>query len=130
MKITPHFAVDEFACPLNGAPPSEMRGVLARLCEQLEVLRSELGAPVHIISGYRSPEFNEQIGGAPKSMHMQATASDIKVTGVSPRKVHSTILRLIEEGRMEEGGLGLYETFVHYDVRGKRARWYGRGVTP
>jgi len=24
---------------------------------------------------------------------------------------------------MKEGGLGLYNTFVHYDIRGTKARW-------
>jgi uncharacterized protein YcbK (DUF882 family) len=61
---------------------------------------------------------------------MNACAADIKVRGVTPREVHTTILRLIEEGKMEEGGLGLYETFVHFDVRGRRARWYGSNVSP
>lgn len=130
MNITPHFSVEELACPLNGAPPDELYENLERLCSQLEALRAELGAPIRVISGYRSPEYNEQIGGARRSQHMQATASDIKVKGVDPRKVHSTILKLIKEGKMEQGGLGLYETFVHYDVRGRKARWYGKGVTP
>ena len=61
---------------------------------------------------------------------MSACAADIKVKGYEPREVHRIIERLIAEGKMAEGGLGLYETFVHYDVRGRRARWYGRGVTP
>lgn len=130
MYITPHFRVEELACPLNGAPPEELYENLERLCMQLEVLREHLGAPITVISGYRSPEFNTKIGGARRSQHMQATASDIKVKGVEPRAVHRAILRLIKEGRMEQGGLGLYETFVHYDVRGHKARWYGKGVTP
>lgn len=130
MYVTPHFKAQEFQCPDNGIPPEDLFDNLERLCLQLEVLREELGKPITVISGYRSPEFNARINGARNSQHMQATASDIKVKGVTPRKVHSTILKLIKEGRIEEGGLGLYETFVHYDVRGKRARWYGRGVKP
>jgi len=130
MYVTPHFKAQEFQCPDNGVPPEDLFDNLERLCMQLEVLREELGKPIIVISGYRSPEFNARINGARSSQHMQATASDIKVKGVTPRKVHSTILKLIKEGRIEEGGLGLYETFVHYDVRGKRARWYGRGVKP
>jgi uncharacterized protein YcbK (DUF882 family) len=130
-QITEHFALSEFACPAYG-PPTEQGHLdtLARLCAQLEVLRAELGAPINVISGYRSPAYNERIGGATKSQHMNACAADIKVKGVTPREVHTTILRLIEEGKMEEGGLGLYETFVHFDVRGHRARWYGSNVSP
>ena len=31
--------------------------------------------------------------------------------------------QLIKEGKMKEGGIGIYSTFVHYDVRGWKARW-------
>jgi uncharacterized protein YcbK (DUF882 family) len=131
-QITEHFSLAEFACPDYGVPtePKHLER-LARLCAQLEVVREELGgAPITIISGYRSPSYNERIGGATKSQHMNACAADIKVKGVSPRDVHTAILRLIKEGKVEEGGLGLYETFVHFDVRGHRARWYGSNVSP
>jgi len=32
---------------------------------------------------------------------------------------------LIRAGKMKEGGVGLYvsQGFVHYDIRGTRARW-------
>lgn len=129
-QITEHFSLAEFACPDYGAPSSpEHLERLAHLCAQLEVLREELGAPIFVISGYRSPEYNARIGGATKSQHMNACAADIKVKGVEPAEVHATIERLIREERMEQGGLGLYRTFVHYDVRGARARWYGEGVS-
>jgi hypothetical protein len=42
---------------------------------------------------------------------------------MSPQIVHKIILDLIEEGKMKQGGLGLYSSFVHYDVRGTKARW-------
>jgi len=29
----------------------------------------------------------------------------------------------ISNGEMLQGGLGLYDTFVHYDIRGTKARW-------
>lgn len=130
-QITDHFSLAEFACP-DAGPPTESEHLerLAHLCAQLEVLRAQLGAPIIVISGYRSPSYNERIGGATRSQHMNACAADIKVKGVEPAEVHATIDRLIREGRMEQGGLGLYRTFVHYDVRGRRSRWYGEGVTP
>lgn len=129
-QITEHFALSEFACPDYGVPTEqEHLDTLAHLCAQLEVLRAELGAPILVLSGYRSPAYNERIGGATKSQHMNACAADIKVKGVEPSEVHEAIERLIREGKMEQGGLGLYRTFVHYDLRGSRARWYGEGVT-
>ena len=53
-------------------------------------------------------------------------AADIVVKGMSPLAVHTTIELLIEKGDMLQGGLGLYEIrFVHYDIRGTKARWDG-----
>ena len=54
-------------------------------------------------------------------------AADIVVKGMSPLAVHTTIELLIEKGDMLQGGLGLYEKkgFVHYDIRGTKARWDG-----
>ena len=36
--------------------------------------------------------------------------------------------KMIADGVIHKGGVGLYETFVHYDVRGFNARWYGTGM--
>ena len=98
------------------------------LCENLQALRDHLGKPIRVISGYRSPKYNRRIGGARRSQHMVAKAADIKVSGMSPAEVKAEIVKLIKEGKMMKGGVGLYRTFTHYDVRGRNARWYGRGV--
>ena len=42
---------------------------------------------------------------------------------MKPKKVYEAIEKLIDKGLMLEGGLGLYDTFVHYDIRGTQARW-------
>jgi uncharacterized protein YcbK (DUF882 family) len=42
--------------------------------------------------------------------------------------VKDTIVELIKEGKMKKGGIGLYTTFTHYDVRGFNRRWYGTGI--
>ena len=96
---------------------------------ELDLLRRDyIGRPVKIISGYRSPDYNKKIGGAKRSQHMLAKAADIKIEGMEPWMVYKIIEHLIYEGHMMKGGLGIYETFVHYDVRGRNARWKGKGV--
>ena len=30
--------------------------------------------------------------------------------------------------QIKKGGVGLYRSFVHYDVRGRNTRWKGKGV--
>jgi GH24 family phage-related lysozyme (muramidase) len=121
---TTNFSLQEFASR-DGAPtPEGIRGNIQRLMEQLEVLRSELGdRSVAIVSGYRSPAHNSAVDGKPHSQHLCGRAADIRVADHTPAEVHGAIERLIAAGRMMEGGLGLYSSFVHYDTRGTRARW-------
>jgi uncharacterized protein YcbK (DUF882 family) len=126
--ITEHFKWSEFACHDGTPVPQQYRPQTRRLCEALEVLRSELGdQQVAIMSGYRTPEWNRRVKGSARSQHLHARAADIRVLGVSPDKVAKTIERLIAEGRMPQGGLGQYDTFTHYDLRNYHARWDERG---
>ena len=128
-KLTPNFNSSEFKCPIGGEVPPDLLPNLQSLAHSLQALRDALGRPITIISGYRSPEYNKKIDGAKLSQHMFARAADIKVHGMTPVEVHRAVEGLIADGRMGQGGLGLYKTFVHYDVRGGRARWFGDGVS-
>jgi len=128
-QLTPSFHVAEWRCRDGTDVPAEWYSRVRELAEQLEELRAELGdRGIRIISGYRTPEYNKRIHGAPKSQHLQCRAADIRVVGVAPWQVAKTIETLIKAGRMKQGGLGEYASFVHYDTRGIRARWKGRGV--
>ena len=120
--------MSEFMCKDGSDVPDSMLDNVKLLAKNLQVLRDEIGKPIRVISGYRSPKYNRKIGGARKSQHMTAKAADIKIKGMTPAEVKRTIVRLIKEGKMMSGGIGLYRTFTHYDVRGRNARWYGRGV--
>ena len=128
MQITPHFKLSEFQCR-DGAPYPE-RWIASRLrplCEQLEILRQHLGAPITISSGYRTPEYNRRIGGARQSQHVEGRAADIIVKGIRADRVHALALTLHTNGDLKLGGLGQYPTFTHLDIRpGTRlARWGG-----
>tara|TARA_A100000164_G_C21777887_1_gene709520 strand:- start:422 stop:829 length:408 start_codon:yes stop_codon:yes gene_type:complete len=127
-KITQNFSLSEFRCKDGTDVPEELMDNVSLLCENLQVLRDEIGKPIRVISGYRSPKYNRRIGGARRSQHMTANAADIKVKGMTPAEVKAVIVDLIKEGKMMKGGVGLYTTFTHYDVRGRNARWYGKGV--
>ena len=127
-KITTNFDLSEFKCKDGTHVPSELIDNVTLLCKNLQVLRDHLGKPIRIISGYRSPKYNRRIGGARRSQHMLAKAADIKISGMSPSEIKREIDGLIKEGKMMKGGIGLYRTFTHYDVRGRNARWYGRGM--
>lgn len=123
MMLTPNFNLDEFKSKDGSYFPAEIVKSLTTLAEQLQVLRTELGRSITITSGYRSPSHNVKIGGAKDSFHVRGMAADIQVSGFTPKQVYDTIENLIKEGKMKEGGLGLYKSWVHYDFRGKRIRW-------
>ena len=114
---TPHFTAEEFECSDGSPVPVQFYGSTQALMLQLEILRDELGAAITITSGYRSPEYNEQIDGAKNSRHMLGEAADIMVAGRSPKFVADTIELLIRRGRMKDGGIGRYRKFTHFDVR-------------
>lgn len=88
------------------------------------MVRDFFDAPLHIKSGYRTAEHNKAVGGVDKSFHLTASAIDFNVDGRSPRQVYEALLGLIRVGALPDGGIGLYLTFVHYDL-GPARRWRG-----
>jgi V8-like Glu-specific endopeptidase len=128
---TVHFSLAEFQCRDGTPVPERFRGNAQQVMENLEIFRSEIGdKPITLVSGYRTCAYNSTLeGAASRSRHLCSQAADIRVTDLTPLQVRDIIERLIGEGRMHQGGLGLYDTFVHYDVRGTRARWDRRRRT-
>lgn len=121
--LTENFALEEFECR-DGAPvPNRYRANLGVLVENLQVLRDEIRRPITINSGYRTAAWNKAVKGKRQSKHLIAQAADIVVVGYSTKRVAAIIERLIAEGDMSQGGLAVYPSFVHYDVRGNKARW-------
>lgn len=133
-----HLFWSELACH-DGTPyPSEFRGDRAvMLAATFEHVRELLGnLPIVILSGYRTKEYNATLeGAASKSQHIEGRALDLWHPTMTPRGVYVTILREARHGTLPLlGGIGLYPTFVHIDVRpripkGHIATWGGRGVS-
>tara|TARA_Y100000004_G_scaffold186043_2_gene237023 strand:- start:2096 stop:2494 length:399 start_codon:yes stop_codon:yes gene_type:complete len=130
MKLTENFSKQEFDCKDGTTTPEDLMDNLNKLAKNLQKIREEIGIPIRIMSGYRSPEYNKRVGGATRSQHVLAKAADLQVSGMSTTELANTIKQLIKDGVIDSGGVGLYETFVHYDVRGRNARWYGKGMRP
>jgi uncharacterized protein YcbK (DUF882 family) len=123
MKLTENFNIIEFQSKDGSEMPEHVIHNIKELAENLQVLRDYIGSPIHINSAYRSPAHNAKIGGVKNSFHTKGKAADITVKGYTPRKLARIILKLIGEGKMSQGGLGLYNGFIHYDIRGTKARW-------
>tara|TARA_R110001632_G_scaffold208707_1_gene333100 strand:- start:668 stop:3547 length:2880 start_codon:yes stop_codon:yes gene_type:complete len=110
----------------DGVPlPKAGYGVARKAFEALPVIGAAATAQgingLTINSNYRSPVYNCTVGGASNSMHKTGGAIDIGTR--SPKKLYNLILKLISENKIPQGGVGLYNSFVHYDIRGSAARW-------
>jgi len=83
-----------------------------------------------ITSGYRSPEYNAQVGGAVNSYHIQGKAIDIHVPNVHPIKVAAFVMEKLPS--VKGIGVDIFSGYCHFDLRdGDLAVWvYGREGKP
>lgn len=115
-NLSEHFKAKEFQCK----DKTEGLLVASELIETLEKIRNHFNAPVIINSGYRTPNWNNKIGGATNSYHCKGMAADIIVKGHSSQEVAK-----YTDSIMEQGGVIRYTNFTHIDVREER---YRKGV--
>jgi len=123
MRLTKNFTQREFRSRDGAKMPLDVLDNIKELACNLQVLRDFLGESIKVNSGYRSEAHNKSVGGVKTSQHVLGKASDICVKNIETDDLYLIIESLIEQGEMQEGGLGVYDTFVHYDIRGTRARW-------
>ena len=115
-QITPHFKVREFAC----SDGSDVVFVAPSLVDILEAIRVHFGCPVTITSGYRTVSYNADLkNSSKKSQHCNGLAADIQVEGHTPLEVYNYTCSLLGD----HGGVGIYNTFVHVDVRASKSRF-------
>ena len=121
--MTKNFSKEEFDCNDGSEMPINIYHNMVKVANQLQALRNFLNKPIHINSAYRSEEYNASIGGVSNSQHIMGRAADIVVKGMTPIEVSEVIEDLIKKGDMLQGAIGIYSSFVHYDIRGTKARW-------
>ena len=123
MQVTKNFNLKEFNSKCGRPMPENIKKNIIEMIHNLQVIREEVKVPISITSGYRSPEHNAKVKGAKDSQHVKGTAVDFKVQGLKPKEVALIVERLIKEGKIKQGGIGIYPSWVHYDIRGIKARW-------
>ena len=121
--MTKNFAKSEFECKCGCEMPKHVEENVKELADNLQIVRDMLGGPIRINSAYRCEAHNKDIGGSPFSQHIQGKAADIVIKDLRPEQVIVALDRMIDAGFIKQGGIGSYQTFTHYDIRGKEARW-------
>ena len=134
-RLSEHFTLGEMcktsAKTQDGNIPSHVHiENLKRLCGWLEMLRIKRNEPIMINSGYRSPQVNKAVGGAPNSNHLTGCAVDIHVSGMEQLVRYAAILLDISDERQENFDELLLERspkgtyWLHFAVRpsGNRRR--------
>jgi uncharacterized protein YcbK (DUF882 family) len=116
-NLSTNFKVKEFACT-DGSDPIFIDSDLVNV---LQKIRTHFGKSVTITSAYRTPTKNKAVGGQTYSQHLYGKAADIKVSGVTPKKVAEYAEKILGN----KGGIGIYSTFVHIDTRATKSRWNG-----
>jgi len=122
--VTQNFKKHEFDCSCGCAMPLTVELNVQRLAEELQYIRNYIQRPITINSGYRCESYNNTIpGSSSRSQHVIGKAADIGVIGMNSAQVFEQLDELQYKGKIHTGGMGLYDTFVHYDIRGYRKRW-------
>ena len=111
------FKVKEFACK-DGSP---VVFIDEYLWTTLSILRTKIGKPVIITSGYRTPDWNKKCNGAKYSYHMRGMAADIRADGMSAKELANKLNAIVPD----ECGIIVYKSWVHFDTRTKK---YRKGV--
>ena len=104
-QLTPHFTLAELTASATGArlgidntPPPEHLEKLTLTAELLERVRTALGCPVIVTSGYRCMRLNIAVGGVTSSDHARGQAADILAPGFgSPYQMAKKLAPLVSQ---------------------------------
>lgn len=78
--LSPHFTARELRADLPEADATIVANLM-RVALGLETVRSALGTPLRVTSGFRPPERNARVGGSSTSSHMDGLAADVVPVG-------------------------------------------------
>jgi len=91
-----------------------------RIIDLFQALRERIGKPLTINSGCRCAEYNQQVGGKPKSQHLAGKALDIKLP---PDMTADQMEKEMEAIGATAIGKYYKSGFCHMDERLGNHRW-------
>jgi len=122
--MTKNFKKSEFDCNCGCDMPDDVLVNIIKLASQLQYVRDNVAMPITVNSAYRCRAHNKSEGGSVNSEHLLGKAADIVIHGLDPvLDTYDYLDDLMRTGEILQGGLGMYKTFTHYDIRKTKARW-------
>jgi len=122
VSLSPHFSLAELTRTGTGLPnepqPSHVAALTSLCLHVLEPIRTLLGVPIRVTSGFRSSQVNAAIKGAAGSQHMLGEAADIVPVGVDVE----TAMGLIAAARLPVDQVIVYPRggFIHVSYAAQR----------
>lgn len=154
LQVSPHFTLGQFLCKQQPDHWPKYLVLRESLVAKLEIILAEVNQrgirtdSFHVMSGHRTPWYNQAIGNSLYSRHVWGGAADIFIDtngngrmddlnrdGRIDMRDAQILLDIVEDihkmprYQRFRGGLGLYGPrphrgpFVHVDARGFEARW-------
>ena len=134
-KLTDHFTLEELSYTskkdykkTNLSEATQKKEQMQKLAEFAEDVRSVLGCPMYITSGYRCPALNKAVGGSKTSQHLKCEAVDFITKKMSLFEAFGRIIasdlkwgQLILELRNKD-------YLIHISIGTKREIFYSPGV--
>ncbi len=83
----------------------------SKLLEMIDEAREIYGKPIHVNSGYRTVEYNREVGGVKSSSHLKGLAIDVACVKSDDR--FAMLSALLEVGFNR---IGVASSFIHVDI--------------
>lgn len=124
-----HFKWEEFlSCPqweVACCPPPDIQKNLILVAKKMERIRSIVGGPLIVTSGWRPEKYNELIGGASRSAHKDGLACDFQHPSISADELREKLFPYLEKLKIRMENLP-GSSWVHIDLKkpGRSGRYF------
>lgn len=100
---------------IDNNPTEKVIGNLKKVMYILDMVRTYIGKPIIINSGYRCEKLNEIVGGVQNSMHTKGLAADFRT---KDKEDISTMFEFLRKNQKEFKIKELikYKTFIHMGI--------------
>lgn len=100
---------------IDNTPTEKVIENLKKVMYILDIVRTHIGKPIIVNSGYRCEKLNEMVGGVQESMHTKGLAADFRTR---EKEDINIMFKFLKENQKEFKIIELinYKTFIHMGV--------------